>query len=50
MATRRVFMMGVKQDRLTVIRKVENDRMTALLVNFLNANDDFAPVDYALAA
>ena len=33
-----------------VDRGEQNYRMTPLMVVKLNANDDFAPVDYALAA
>jgi len=43
-------MMGAKQDRQVLIREVENCRMTPLLVKKLNANDNFAHEDYALAA
>ena len=45
-----IFFQGVKQDRLTLNRKVENYRFTSYRLKKLNANDDFAPVDYALAA
>ena len=45
-----LFLMGAKQDRLTVSREVENCRMTPLLVKLVNANDNFASEDYALAA
>ncbi len=31
-------------------RRVENCRMTPLLVKKVNANDNFAPQDFALAA
>jgi len=46
----RVLLMGRKKDRLTVSRKVENCRMTPLLVKTINANDNYAYEDYALAA
>ena len=42
--------MGAKQDRLAMYRNVENYGLTSLLVKILNANDNFAPQDYALAA
>jgi len=43
-------MMGAKQDRQVLIREVENCRMTPLMVKTLNANDNFASQDFALAA
>ena len=41
---------GEIQDRLAWNRKVENCRVTPLLVKTINANDNFASEDYALAA
>ena len=41
---------GAKQDRLTVIREVENCGLTTLWSKKIIANDNFALEDYALAA
>ena len=45
-----LLLMGANQDRLTMSKEVENYRMTPLTVKLLNANDNFAIEDYALAA
>ena len=45
-----VLLMGAKKDRLAWNREVENCRMTPLLVKLVNANDNFASQDFALAA
>ena len=37
-----LLLMGANQVRLTMIREVENYRMTPLKVKFVNANDNFA--------